>query len=118
VPSSHRPATLSVGAELCAQITSIQISLYLAELQREDLGNPMTLAYDNIERQRLGNTEALPALSTIYVKGTELQLSSRGRWAKTSIAHALRFSFEKSVLEVRFVVELDRILRAAPDSQA
>ena len=102
MPHSHEAAIVAIGAERCARITSIQISLLSVEFQYVHWRYPVTVFQGRVERQGRANAKALPALNTVHVKASRLQLSALSPDSRASLVRAVRLVYAKTALEVIF----------------
>jgi hypothetical protein len=114
----YKDITVAIGAKLCAQITSIQVCLYLAELlSRFWIMHPFDLPSSGVMRQRCDNRVALPALKSVHVKGAKLRLSERSSKTRDDLVSLLCFALGKRELDVLFEAELQELFRAASDGE-
>ena len=102
IPYSHEAAFVAIGAERCARITSIQISLLSVEFQYVHWRYPARIFQDRVGRQRRANAKALPALKSVHVKDSRLQSSALSPDTRASLVRVLRLIYAKTALEVIF----------------
>ena len=117
LPYSYEAAIVAIGAERCARITSIQISLLSVEFQYVHWAYPAKSFEEEIELQGRANANAFPALNTVHVKGSRLQLSLLSSDTRADLVRAFRLVHGKPAIEIVFEAGLEGILRAADDGQ-
>ncbi|KAI4714532.1 hypothetical protein J4E89_000212 [Alternaria sp. Ai002NY15] len=117
MPYSHEAAIAAIGAERCARITSIQISLLSVEFQYVHWAYPAKWFQEEVELQGRDNANAFPALNTVHAKGSRLQLSLLSSDTRADLVRAFRLVYGKPAIEIAFETGLEGILRAADDGQ-
>ena len=117
MPYSHEAAIVAIRAERCARITSIQTSMLSVEFQYIHWAYLAKWFQEEVEPQGRANANAFPALNTVHVKGSRLQLSALSSDTRAHLVRALRLVYGKPAIEVVFEAGLEGTLRAADDGQ-